>query len=407
MSPTLSHALFPLPRSLALAVTAHHDLHLIARQLRAHLEMLRDSGITALPTTPQALRDPWEAHTATLRSRNLKQAATALRSAAPQVQEAAPPAPADTKRQAPSFDAPKPAPLPASKPAASTPLWTTLGARPQERSGSLSALPPAAAAPPRAPTSSQAPPDPRLQEAVAARSHVPELKPAGSAQTPSLFDEEPDDLTHDPSRVSAPLPGFDHTDSLRTKVKTLDPQEKLDFLRQCLGDCTACPLHQGRKNIVFGEGNPQADVVFVGEGPGYHEDHQGRPFVGKSGELLTRMISAMGIAREEVYIANVVKCRPPENRDPRPDEILKCSPYLYKQLEAVNPRAIVTLGRPATQTLLQSQEPMHKLRGRWQDWRQIPVLPTYHPAYLLRNEQKKRDVWQDLQLVMRVLGLGR
>ena len=187
------------------------------------------------------------------------------------------------------------------------------------------------------------------------------------------------------------------------------PAEKMAFLQNYLGDCQRCPLSEGRTNIVFGDGDPQADLMFIGEGPGRHEDQQGVPFVGKSGQLLTKMIEAMGLKREEVYITNVVKCRPPGNRNPAPLEIKECSPFLKKQIEVVEPKVIVTVGKFASNTLLQKDESLGRLRGRWHDHKGIAVMPTYHPAYLLRNEDKpkfKRRSWKDLQMVMQRLGLG-
>jgi DNA polymerase len=170
-------------------------------------------------------------------------------------------------------------------------------------------------------------------------------------------------------------------------------------------DCTRCKLHRRRNKIVFGVGNPKAQLVFVGEGPGADEDEQGEPFVGRAGKLLTQMIEAMGLKRDDVYICNVVKCRPPENRTPEPDEIATCSPYLFRQLEAIHPKVIVCLGSVAAKTLLNTNASMGKLRQQWFDYRGIKLLATYHPAYCLRNPPSKADVWKDLQLAMKELGL--
>jgi len=199
--------------------------------------------------------------------------------------------------------------------------------------------------------------------------------------------------------------GFNDTAELQKRLDQMSRREKMGFLRECLGDCQRCSLSQSRKNIVFGDGSPNAELVFVGEAPGYHEDTQGLPFVGDSGNLLNKMIEAMGLQRETVYICNVLKCRPPNNRNPAPDEIQRCSPFLYKQLEAISPRAIVTLGRFASQSLLQTDMGMNKMRGRWHDWRGVPVMPTFHPAYLLRTPEDKRLAWEDLQKVMNIMGL--
>ena len=187
-----------------------------------------------------------------------------------------------------------------------------------------------------------------------------------------------------------------------------DQAGRLEQLKEVgLGVCTRCKLHRARTNIVFGTGNPNADLVFVGEGPGGEEDRQGEPFVGPAGQLLTKMIHAMGLAREDVYICNVVKCRPPNNRDPQPDEVSACEPFLKEQLAILSPKVIVTLGRYATQTLLHDSKPMSQLRGDWASYEGIEVMPTFHPAYLLRSPLKKREVWIDLQKVMSRLGLER
>ena len=173
----------------------------------------------------------------------------------------------------------------------------------------------------------------------------------------------------------------------------------LDTIRRELGECTRCRLYEGRNHVVFGEGNPHAALVFVGEGPGREEDLQGKPFVGRAGELLTRIIEAIELTREEVYIANIVKCRPPNNRDPKPDEIQTCLPFLLKQLEAIKPRIICCLGTFAAQTLLGTEERISSLRGRFHACQSAKLMPTYHPAFLLRNPQFKRDVWEDMKMI--------
>ena len=172
-----------------------------------------------------------------------------------------------------------------------------------------------------------------------------------------------------------------------------------------LGDCTRCKLHRTRTNIVFGVGNPEARLMFVGEGPGEDEDLQGLPFVGKAGQLLTKMIEAMGLRREDVYICNTVKCRPPNNRNPEPDELNACEPFLKGQLGAVKPEVIVTLGKFAAQSLLRDSTPITRLRGHWREYEGIPVMATFHPAYLLRSPGEKGKVWEDLKQVMKKLGL--
>jgi uracil-DNA glycosylase len=169
--------------------------------------------------------------------------------------------------------------------------------------------------------------------------------------------------------------------------------------------CTRCKLHKARTHIVFGVGNPKAQLVFVGEGPGHDEDVQGEPFVGRAGRLLTQMIEAMGLRRSDVYICNVVKCRPPENRLPEKDEIATCSPYLIRQLEVIQPKAICCLGACAAQTLLNTSQGISRYRGEWFDYRGAKLIATYHPAYLLRNPAAKGEVWKDLQKIMALLGL--
>ena len=180
----------------------------------------------------------------------------------------------------------------------------------------------------------------------------------------------------------------------------------LSAIREELGDCTRCKLYSGRTNIVFGEGNPKAVLVFVGEGPGQEEDQQGRPFVGVAGQLLTDIIvKGMKVKREDVYICNIVKCRPPDNRNPDPDEIEACEPFLKKQLAAINPAVIVALGNTAVKTLLKTPEGITSLRGKWQTYQGIPLMPTFHPAYLLRNPSGKKLVWEDIQQVMKKIGM--
>jgi DNA polymerase len=181
--------------------------------------------------------------------------------------------------------------------------------------------------------------------------------------------------------------------------------DTLERIREDLGECTRCRLHMQRNKIVFGAGNPRAELVFVGEGPGHDEDVQGLPFVGRAGKLLTQMIEAMGLTREQVYICNVVKCRPPENRKPEDDEVATCSPYLYRQLDVIAPKAIVCLGLTAAQALLKTKDSISRFRGTWFDFRNTKLLATYHPAYLLRNPNAKGEVWKDLQKVMALLGL--
>jgi DNA polymerase len=181
------------------------------------------------------------------------------------------------------------------------------------------------------------------------------------------------------------------------------PQVALQQLEASVRDCQRCALHRGRTQVVFGTGDATADLVFVGEAPGEAEDRQGEPFVGPSGQLLTRIIEAMGLRREQVYILNIVKCRPPKNRDPHPDELAACRPILQAQLDCLQPRVVCTLGKFASQALLQTDEAISRLRGRFHTLGEIPVMPTYHPAYLLRNPHEKRVVWQDMQAIQKML----
>ncbi|MBK7860734.1 MAG: uracil-DNA glycosylase [Archangiaceae bacterium] len=184
------------------------------------------------------------------------------------------------------------------------------------------------------------------------------------------------------------------------------PAKTLDQVRQELGDCKRCKLCNGRTQIVYGVGNPRAELVFVGEGPGADEDAQGVPFVGKAGQLLTKMIEAMQFKRDDVYICNVVKCRPPNNRNPEADEIEACEPFLKAQLAAIRPKVIVALGKFAAQTLLRDATPITRLRGQWREYQGIPLMPTFHPAYLLRSPEEKGKAWSDLQEVMKRFGLA-
>ncbi|QSQ25281.1 uracil-DNA glycosylase [Pyxidicoccus parkwayensis] len=201
------------------------------------------------------------------------------------------------------------------------------------------------------------------------------------------------DVPQQAPRYAGPLPGTGD-----------GGRPTLDEIRRELGDCQRCKLCRTRKNIVFGSGNPRAELVFVGEGPGENEDLQGVPFVGAAGELLTKMIEAMGFRRDDVYICNVVKCRPPGNRNPEPDEIAACEPFLRAQLAAIQPKVVVALGKFAAQTLLRDSTPITRMRGNWRTYEGIQLMPTFHPAYLLRSPAEKRKAWEDLQAVMKVLG---
>jgi uracil-DNA glycosylase len=237
-----------------------------------------------------------------------------------------------------------------------------------------------------------------------------EVSEAGAAiiADSSIPSEEREEMT---SRARAAVPVVIEEEifqSASTKPETgvADPSRALKLIREDLGDCTRCRLHkQGRKQIVFGVGNATAELMFIGEAPGADEDIQGEPFVGRAGQLLNNMIKAMGLEREQVYIANIIKCRPPGNRTPERDECETCSPFLMRQIEVIKPKAIVALGAVAAKTLLAINAPMSDLRGRWYDFRGTKLAVTYHPAFLLRDPRQKKEAWKDLQMVMRELGL--
>jgi DNA polymerase len=215
--------------------------------------------------------------------------------------------------------------------------------------------------------------------------------PGAERVAPSVPDALPPALRDD-----APEPAQD--------MPSDDPAASLVAIRHELGDCIRCKLHaQGRKQIVFGVGNPSADLMFVGEAPGADEDIQGEPFVGRAGQLLTKIIEAMGYTRKDVYIANVLKCRPPGNRNPEPDEVASCQPFLFRQIDVVDPKVMVALGTFAAQALLNTKDPISRLRGRAWPCRNRLLVPTFHPAFLLRSPDRKRDTWDDMKLAMKIL----
>ena len=250
---------------------------------------------------------------------------------------------------------------------------------------------------PRPVTSAAPPPQSSVPELMRPAERAPERAfERPSERAPERSFERPSERSFErpPERASEARPA-----PLPIEARTLEE------VRAELGDCTRCKLHQlGRKQIVFGVGNPKAELMFIGEGPGAQEDIQGIPFVGDAGQLLTKIIQSMGFSRDDVYIANIVKCRPPQNRDPEPDEVASCEPFLKKQIASINPRMIVTLGKYASQTILHTSTAITRLRGQWGSYQGIPVMPTYHPAYLLRNPEEKRPVWSDMKAVVAALG---
>jgi len=202
------------------------------------------------------------------------------------------------------------------------------------------------------------------------------------------------------------LPGYQSEQVPLPSGDKVEHSKTLEDLREFIGDCHRCQLGDTRTKLVFGTGNPRADIVFVGEAPGRDEDIEGEPFVGKAGQLLTKIFRAMGLAREDVYICNVIKCRPPQNRNPLPVEVTTCKPFLLRQIEIISPVVICALGSFAAQTLLETDIRISMLRGHFHDCYGIPLMPTYHPSFLLRDPNRKADVWEDIQKIMKRLGSG-
>ena len=218
-----------------------------------------------------------------------------------------------------------------------------------------------------------------------------ELGVAGVSSDPAWRTRQGDTLVVPPAQVEPVTFSANAADALAA-------------VRADIGDCTRCKLHKlGRRQVVFGVGNPNARLMFVGEAPGADEDIQGIPFVGRAGQLLTKIIEAIGLKRDDVYIANVIKCRPPGNRNPEPDEVETCEPFLFRQIDIIKPKVIVALGKFGAQTLLRTLDPISRLRGRVYNFRGAKLVPTFHPAYILRNPSSKRDVWEDMKLVRTLL----
>ena len=247
-------------------------------------------------------------------------------------------------------------------------------------------------------------PEPRSAMADAEGAEAGESKPvpaqveslAPAIEQTNFFGEEP---------AIRPRKGFQAPPEIAATIPAADRAAALELIRSEIGDCTRCALHTGRHTIVFADGSPTARLMFVGEGPGADEDAQGLPFVGRAGQLLNNMITAMGLKREEVYIANVVKCRPPGNRTPEPDEANTCLPFLFRQIDVVRPQVLVALGATAATYLLGARQPLAGLRGRVHAFRGMSLIVTYHPAFLLRDPRQKKEAWADLQIAMKELGL--
>jgi DNA polymerase len=216
--------------------------------------------------------------------------------------------------------------------------------------------------------------------------------------------EEPNDSGARENLTNLRVPDPPSSRAPEPMMFSRSPEDALRAIREEIGDCTRCKLHQqGRTQVVFGVGNPSADLMFVGEAPGGDEDIQGIPFVGRAGQLLTKIIEAIELSRDQVYIANVIKCRPPGNRNPDPDEVETCEPFLFQQIDSIKPKVIVALGTFAAKALLKTQDPISRLRGRVYDYRGAKLVPTFHPAFLLRSPERKRDVWEDMKKVRALL----
>lgn len=360
------------------------ELYRVVRDLKEYVRWQRAEGAAGSVPAPDEARRAFEERAKALQQKKIDHLTSAP--STPDVDADAGAASSATEQAA---DAKEPAESSGPMP------WKDFGSRPARRFGGGPA--------PQASTND----DDETAESETAENETPE------SETTDRGGRNYDDRSYpeaaDPDAQSAPVADAQASSGGSNGgggASKMSKRDKLDYLREYLGDCRRCGLCEHRSNIVFGTGSAEARLVFVGEAPGYNEDKQAEPFVGKAGKLLDKMIAAMGLEREEVYICNVIKCRPPDNRDPLADEIRECSPFLRKQLEIIEPEAIVTLGRFAGQFITGDDESMGALRGRWHDWEQIPVMPTYHPAYLLRSPDQKRKVWSDLQMVMERLDLS-
>jgi DNA polymerase len=262
--------------------------------------------------------------------------------------------------------------------------------------------------------------DPRLREQLAARVEYYRdmgiydfyVRESGARGVGAVQQNQPDEIPQEESSLPK-VAVVEPAASVSAKARNATAAEALEQIRGEIGDCRLCRLHKGRTNLVFGVGNPRAELMFIGEAPGADEDMQGEPFVGRAGQLLNNMIAAMGLKREDVYIANIIKCRPPQNRTPERDECETCSPFLMRQISTIRPQAIVALGAVAAKTLLAMNASMAELRGRFYEFTPrgaadvppIKLAVTYHPAFLLRDPRQKKEAWKDLQMVMKWLGL--
>lgn len=246
----------------------------------------------------------------------------------------------------------------------------------------------------------------RAASSIAAEPGLDQPQNLGAPGLPDLETwESPSQIPTSQEQAIPPRKPISAPPAVAAVIQPADRAAALRAIQEEIGDCTRCALHKGRNKLVFADGSPNARLMFVGEGPGADEDAQGLPFVGRAGQLLNNMIVAMGLTREEVYIANVVKCRPPSNRTPEPDEANTCSPFLFRQIDVVRPEVLVALGATAATYLLGQRQPLAALRGRVHPWRNTKLIVTYHPAFLLRDPRQKKEAWADLQIAMRELGL--
>lgn len=383
------------------------ELHALVRSLRTEIEWAARIGIEVSPPSAEALPDlppPVEGEGGT----------------GPKVAEPPIPSPFARKVEAtPERRAVKPPPKreganPRRPWEAYMPEPGSEPAPPPEPPPPVEARPEPAAPPHPVPAPELPPPVEAAPPEEVARPREPAPPPVEASPPAEAAPVEPAPAPAPVEAAPRPRPAFapliDHVPAPGTSALPIVNLElgtcaQLEDVQAVLGPCVRCKLHkQGRKKIVFGVGDPQADVMFVGEGPGGDEDRIGEPFVGKAGQLLTRIIEGgMKLRREDVYIANIVKCRPPQNRDPQPDEVAACEPFLLTQIRIIQPKVIVALGKYAAQTLLRSDTSISRLRGQWHHYNGIPLMPTFHPSYLLRNPEQKRPVWEDIQTVMRLL----